>query len=717
MSKNVIATRGTRVNQSSANARLIQELNSALLDNSPIPATVGTRVFAQESISEQDEIMINTASSNLAATLQSVVGGLGIQGTFVQESAAVQGAICAAAPQAFIGRDLTLPAATKNTFVIRAESAPNYLGHRSKLFATEAFDNRETRSAVLYTMGFNYTASRQDEFGETIWPTLTLPPDQVGFGIVVNRLTVHKGVLHGIDGRAVDFKKVDLMRAGVDYTVLSRDKTRCYPIVRPASLDKFVDPALVAPVDYNNEGTVVRTAPLKTGVEIGLIGLSQTDAMLESGSANQTDTLDPAISLEHLYVKVGGDVLKFNVYSNSTANFTYAPQGVDKQRNLAFRTKSLTIGAKTTQSDGTPLVDLAGVVTDNLTVVVEIQASGIANTEFGSVQVFGNKVAIVKILDEDGNEVAPTNATAADIHAAFANATIFGYVVRAYRTNINMRENGDYIDRTSFTQLYEVPLLSPVTAQRPQNTDGSMDASDFEALVTHTRFRLAGDAVTAIFDVCTRLDEYINSGSAQMDDIPEQLGAARYHVKPVFYAPAPIDVRTLVDSWASSTRLDDLQAALINLIRDYFFRMYVASEYQSAANAMGMQGPATGIIATDPIIHRYLMVNGDMRTLTEKFNVKVVSTVDERFKGKIFLTFGVFDENRNQAPNIMNFGNLVWSSEVVMSASVPRGGAMSRETIVQPRYLFVNHLPVAAMLQLTNVPDTLLKMPIHFKSI
>lgn len=723
MENHAHAIRGDQQFTHSADARLLKELQSALLDKAPLAPQIGSRVFATESIGEAEMTQIQSAASNLQSVLAGVTSSLNLNGDIkggivaVMETAAIQGALCASAPGAFTARSNDLPAvSSKNVHVIKAEGVPNYLGHRSKTIALEAFDNRENRSAVLYTMAFNYSVSRQDEFGETVWPTLTLPADQVGFGIVVNRLTVHRGVTHTIDGKVVDFNKVDLMRAAADHTVLQREKTRVYPIVRPASADKFVAAAKIAPRDFDNEGVTISTAPYKVGVDIGIIGLSQTDAQLDGGSANQTDTLDPAISLENLYVEVGADIVKINVFSHPTANFTYAPQDVDKQRNLTFRTKAIKLNKNTVNQDGTPLVALAALAAENYTVVLELQASGVANIEFASAQVFGNRVAVVKILDENGDTVPATDAAAQDIMTAFASATIIGYDLRAYRTNINMRERGDFIDRTSFTQLYEVPLLSPVTAQRPQNTDGQMDAGDFEALVTTTRFRLMGDAVTAILDAVQRLSEHVASGLGG-DDLPAALGAARYHVKPVCFTPDPIDVATIVDSWASSDRLEDLQAAIVNQIRDYAFRMFVDSEYQAAQAALGQQGPTTVVIATDPIIQRYLMVNGDLRTLTEKFNVRIVSTLDKRFVGKVFITFGVFDESRNQAPNILNWGNLVWAPEVVMSASVPRGESMSRETIVQPRYLFVNHLPVATMLTLTNIPATLNKIPVSFKQV
>lgn len=721
--KQQLVLRGDQAYAASSDSRLIGELNIALMEQAPVSAQVGGRVFATESLDEGSMVQIQNAASSLQATLAAVVGQLNLNGDtdakriFVQESAAVQGALCAASPAAFMGRTMDFPLnAPKGGFIVPAGNVPDYVGHRSNLFALEAFDNRETRSAVLYTMAYNYTVARQDEFGETIWPTLTLPADQVGFGIVINRLTVHRGVSHTIDGKVVDFGKVDLMRAEADHTVLLKEKTRVYPVVRPAAVGKFVDAAIIAPRDMDNEGVTISTAPYRTGVEVGIIGMSQTDAMLDGGMANQTDTLDPAISLDKIYVKVGDDVVAFNVYSQPTANFTPAPQGVDKQRNLAFRSKSINISKSSKQYDGTALVSLAAVGVDNLTVVLEINASGIANTEFGSVVVYGNAVTISKVLDVDGVVLPATNASVQDLNTLFATAQIVGYDLRAYRTNVNMRERGDFIDRTSFTQLYEVPLLSPITAQRPQNTDGQLDAGDFEALVTATRFRLKNDAVTAILEACDRLDEFVKSGVTG-DEIPAAIGSARFHVKPVFFGPAPIDVDTIVDSISSADRMDDLQAAVVNTIRDYVFKMHVESEYQAAASALGMQGPATAIIACDPTIHRYLMVNGDLRTLTEKFNIRVVSTLDLRMRGKVFISFSVFDENRNQAPNVLSWGNLVWAPEVVLSASVPRGESMSRETIVQPRYLFVQHLPVATMLQFNNIPAVLNKMPVNFRNV
>lgn len=710
MNQSLIKIGGRQVHDSSAHSKLLRELHEAMSDQRAIAGSTTTTLFATESVSDLELTNVKSAHSNLMTTVKSVAArlfpGVGEMETALATETAAYAGLLASDPAAFVSHQSEFPKhGNSNMFVVGASDTPGYVGHRSNIFATEAFDNRETRNAVLYTMAYNYSVVRQGEFGETVWPTLVLPADQVGFGIVVNRLTIHRGVTHTVDGKIVDFNKRDLMRAEADHTILLKEKTRLYPVFRPTAASKFVDTTLIAPVKMDNEGVEIMTAPYRVGEEIGIMGICQTDAQLEAGSANQTDTMDPAISLEKVYVKIGDDIVAFNVYSQPFANFTYAPQGLDKLRVLNYRGKANSISKHTKQVNGSDLTTLAAVATNEYTVVVDLALGGEANTEFASVAVYGNRVAIVKIVDTEGKHVPDTNPVAVEIKDAFAQAKIIGYELRAYKTNINMRERGDFIDRTSFTQLYEVPLLSPITAQRPQNTDGTGDAGDFEALVTTTRFRRMNDAVTAIFDCTKRLGDYVNSGPSG-EDIPAAIGAARYHVRPTYYEPAdPIDVTELVQSLDTANLAANLQAGIVNIVRDYAFRMFVHSEYQAAAQALGQVGNPTVIIATDPILHRYLQIEGDLRTLTEKFNVRVVSTLDRRFTGKMFITFGVFDDTRNQAPNLLNWGNLIFAPEVVMMASVPRGESMSRETIVQPRYLFVNHLPIATMLTFTNVPD------------
>lgn len=693
---------------------LLKSFGQAAANMAMPDSAVAGRVFATESISESDAHAIDNVAGNFSAILSAVTAKLGTAKTGVvlaAESAALQGAFALAARDSHLARSTSIggvsaPAGTE-MFSVSGESVPHFSGKRSSkvVAAMEAFDQREQRQSALYTMAYNYSVPLQSEFGETLYPLLTLPADQIGLGIVVNRLTIHRGLTHSVSGRAQELQKIDLTRAPVDYTVLSRSKNAAVPVFRTAAADVFVDSAVIAPVDYTVEGANFQTAPLKIGVEANLLGLSQTDAQLAAGSANQTDTLDPAVSLNNLYVKLGDDVVAINVYGRHGANFAYNQQGRPEDRRLNFRSKYVVLTKATKQVGGGALVDLDSLVTDGLSLVLDIAVDGTVNTEYGNVTVHGPRLAIVRVLDSNNVELPANNAKVVALQALVSAGTVVGYDLKAFKTNVNLRERGDFIDRNQFVQLYEVPLLSPITAQRPVASNGEHDASDYETLVTTTRFRLAGDCVTAVFEAVDRLRAF-TAVPFNNEDAPQGLGAARFHVKP--YLAELVGAEAL-DAQAMSLTLDsqdaakNVSAAIVNKLRDIAFSMYINSEYESAKMATGFVGDTTVVIATDPYIRRYLQIDGELRTLSEKFNVKIVDTLDKRFRGKIFMTFVVLGDNRNETPNILNWGNLVWSAETVISANIPRGDSMSRETIVQPRYRFIEHLPVAAMVEVKNI--------------
>ena len=708
---------GLGVSPNSQDQTILNAVSAAIGTIAAPDARTAARVFATESISEADDNLINQAAANFESAMANVtqrlnLGKSGNAGVVAAlESAAVHGQMALASRGAHATRQTSIanviaPAGIE-TFSVTAESVPNYSGKRNQhvVAAMEAFDQREQRQSALYTMAYNYTVALQTEMGETLYPLLTLPLDQIGFGILVNRLTVHRGMVHSVTGRAQELQKIDLVRAVVDHSVLSRTKNAVVPVYRAAAADKFVDAALIAPTAYTVEGANFETAPLRLGAEVDLMGISQTDAQLAAGAANQTDTLDPAVSLNNLYIKIGADVVAVNVFGRQGANFVYNQQGRPEDRRLNFNSKYVVLTKATKQVGGGALGDLDSLVTDGLSLVLQVAVDGTVNTEYGNVVVHGPRLNVVRVLDADNKELPATNAKAKALIDLVAAGTVVGYDLKAYKTNVNLRERGDFIDRSQFLQLYEVPLLSPITAQRPVATNGEHDAADYETLVTTTRFRLATDVVTAVFDAVDRLRAFTAVPFAH-SDAPEGLGAARFHVKPYL---AELTGAEALDAYQMSLTLDsqdaakNVAAAIINKLRDMAFSMYIHSEYEPAKMALGFSGETTIAIVTDPYIRRYLQLDGEVRTLSEKFNVKIVDTLDARFRGKVFMTFVTLGDNRNEAPNILNWGNLIWSAETVVTANIPRGESMSRETIVQPRYRFVEHLPVACLVEVKNI--------------
>lgn len=695
--------------------KMVALLQEQVGNSHMVTANVAKSAFALESISDSDLHALNGVSGALETALESIVVELGIGklGTQAQMAAATAAGVMAGDFKGFLARKQEpLGVSTESMTVVTSNVAD---GMSERSFALEAYDERENRNAVIYSIAYNYQAARQDEFGETFFPTITLTPENVGFGITVNLMMVYDGAERKISGSFEDFKKKNIIRAVADHTVLKKEQTRITPVHRAQSADKFA--AGIAPYAVLIEGESITTAPLAFGKKLDLLGLSQTDTLLATGIQDQTDTLDPTINLQSVYADFGGDVLKFNVANLPTSNFTFAQQGNYRLQALAFTTSSVLINKNTKRMDGSALTDLAAAVTNDWIVRLEMHVTGNSNIETGETSVYGNRLSVASIQDATGQFLDLTAGAAAAFVTAIEAGVLVGYDLQAYRTNVNRRQRGQLIDVTRQTQLYNVPLRSPITTMHPATVDGQTDASDVQALVTATRIRTSNEAVSSLLSTATLLSDYVDARDVTGVG-PDVLGVGRHFVRPAFRY-LKLDIDTSIDSVKSHERAADIQAVLVNQLRDMAYNLYRDSEYKAAADALagGIAPVPEVIIGTDPITARYINVTGDLRTLGGEFNVRIVSTLDIRMQGKIIMVFGVMDESRNTQPNPLNFGNMIWAPELVLTANLSRGNTYSRETVVQPKYTFCVHCPIMGVMEIDGIADALNKVPLHFKNV
>ena len=699
-----------------------QQLSTALIAKSAL---------STESISENAAHALNSAYSELSMAVESIAAEMGLSKTMTsaQKNAATAAGILSGDPRAFLSQMLTFPKVSteENFSLISKDFAGDSVERRT--YGLEAYDDRENRNAAAYSIVYNMQASRQDDFGETFFPTIVVTPDNVGFDVVARLMSVYNDVQRNISGALTNFNKTNIIRAIANPYVIQNDLTRIIPVYRTQSASNFVASTIIPSYNYSLDGQSIPTAPLATGVTFDLIALSQTDQLLASGIMDQTDSIDPDVTLTNVYFTVtsGGttpttDIIQLNVENIPLSNFTYSTQNNYRVQTLNFNSTAPMITPSTTQVGGAALVTLASVAANGYTVRLNVALNGTCNIELGDTVVYGNNISVYQITDSSGNQVDLTTGNGLAIVNLFQTAKIVGYDLRAYRTNMNRRQRGQIVDVTYYTQRYNVPLRSPITAVRPVNSVDQSDAPYIQTLITATRVRLSNQAVTQLISSAQFLSQFVDSrsvlGDAEGDNDPDLLGIGRFYVRPV-YSQETVDMAASIDSLTSSARAADIQAVLVNKIRDHAYRMYRDSEYMAAADALaGGKAPVpVVIVGTDPVLARYLTVTGDLRTLGGEFDVRIVSTLDSRVQGKIFITFGVFDENRNTTPNPLNFGNLAWSPELVMTVQITRNGAVSKETVVQPRFRFITNLPVLSVLQVINVPAVLNKNPIEFANV
>lgn len=698
--------RGAQTAQAVQFSDLLDTLNNGMEFNDKISLEDAKLSFAMESVSDHQLSQLTHTGEQVLAVIRDVVDSQGMgEITVAQESAAAYAAFIGRDPQGYINRKVeTQTVSTESVNVINPMGLSDVVEQRISL---ESYDQTENRNAVLYSIAYNLLSARQDEFGEALFPTITLPANEVGLQLTLDRMIVFDGYERKLSGAVESWQRKNLIRALADHTILRKEQTTIVPVVRAESLSMFVDPADVAARNIELEGEPVTTAPLKFGAKVDLLGVSQLDSLITLGVMDHTDQVDPAAGLKDIFVKVGDDVLKFDLTNLPLSNFTYNPQNENSTMQLQFNTTSLLLRPETKQVDGSDLVSLDSVVTNELIARLEIAISGTMNHNTGEMRVFANGMSVSSVSNASGESLDLAASPAKELVDLVEAAEPLGYEVQAYRTNSNIRQRGQLLDNRPWTQLYNVPVRSPIAKMRPIGQGAEHDSANLQALLTTTRFRLHNEAVTSAFRFMDQLRNYVDERDI-VGEGPDVLGVGRFYVLPTFIERT-IKVDEVINSTESHQRVADFKATLVNTLRDLVYRMYRDSEYRAASEALsgGLGQLPKVIIATDQVLARYLNIDGDLRLLGDDFEVVIVQTPDWRMKGKMIVTFGVFDDNRNSAINPLNFGNMIWGPEVVVNSQISRGNTTSHEMIVSPRYLFINNLPVAAMLHVEGVEEAM----------
>lgn len=631
-------------------------------------------------------------------------------------TAATIAATMASNPMGYANRPTTAFEARENG--VMATLAATSHDMVSSRLTLEAYDERDNRSLVQYSTAYNLAASRQDEFGETFFPTVVVTPDQAGFSMSVRLIQVYEEQRRNVSGVVnPNFQKKNVIQAYIDPTILQNDQTKIVPVYQSASAPMFVSPSLVATQTVTIGSDDVDTGPLAMGIECDLMGISQRDSLLATGVLDSTDAIDKLVNLENLYLQVGTgtfEVIKLPTLRMPLSNFVAANQGLDQRITLNFYSDSVAINAQTTQYNGTASAKLASLISGGYNVRLSIRVSGELNLQLGQVSLFAAAVKVFSVKDNTGTLISTDSGNGQTIAALFANATLLGYDLDARFANMNRRQRGMLLDVSQYTQIYQVPLLAPITVPRPMTQGNSTDASDLAALIATTQIRTSNAAVTALQEIEATLAAYQDTtteDNAILDFdnglVPRALGIASFLVQPYFQT-FTMNIPDIIDSLTSSQRFEDIRNAIVNKIRDSAYRMYRDSGYKAAADTLygGLAPAPTLLVGTDPVLKRYIIVDGDLRTAGITFDVKVVETMNINVKDKIYLTFGT-KSGMEGTPDPLHFGFMAWKPELTVVLPLHRNGANSKELTVCPSFRHFGNLPVLTTIYVEGIEDVI----------
>jgi hypothetical protein len=706
----------------------LQARGGAIADKSTVGASLSFEsldpMMAQrldDSRAEMHGILINAlAASNLKDAYTSRIA---------QESAAVEGGMLASDPAQYLRTPVASLQALQAMAVGRANvhvvGMDGSSVTRENRLSLEAYDERANANAVAYTVTWNAEASRQDEFGEIHYPSVTLTHQQIGFQMSIRLHLLQEEVRRKVNGDVSDFGRRNIMLACIDPDLIRNDQTALVPVYRATgaaddTTKYFVTPAELAPETVKIDTLNVVTSALKVGMEVDLMAVSQRDQLLSLGVLNQTDAIDPSVRLGYILVKLpacGGKVLKFNTSGMPTSDLNQIGQGNSRQMTLNFQTKKLRVTANTKAPDGSAIPELAALADKSVRLGVNLFGNMVLDQ--GGTLINAAPISVATVTDATQAHMGLTSGDGKAIADLFAGASVIGYKLIAWLTDSNKRLRGQLIDDQTYYQLYTVPTLPPVTSLRPTNDTDANDSERLQTLITVTRIRSCNAAVASLLSGLAAIKEafHVNDGPA---DQPDTLGVARYLMS-CQYEEHPMHMPTVMNSLTSEDRIADLRATLVDKIRDVAARLYMKSGMSIARDMI--LGSAAGkplvILGTDPYIATYLNILGDQRLLGDLFDCKVVTTMNKNMRGKITMTFGVTSALNSGEPCPLHWGTFIWRPEVTLSMPVSRmDGSVSQEITVCPSFRHIEHTPVGALFLISGIEDVVAtRIPVLTQSI
>ena len=593
--------------------------------------------------------------------------------------------------------------------------------------ALEAFDDRTLNDNLGFNVMFNVVGSRQDEFGEAWFHSVIVTPDQSGIAISVRKIQVYNEVRHSLSGKPTDFNMLNLLDAQVDASILSNVDTDAIPYFVTGDVENnanFVNVADVAPTNATINGNTFLTAPLRVMTDIDLLGLAQNPGVTSGGQFDSFDALDHRLALGKVYLKITGvsaaatSVIPVSVEGLPRTSYLKSNEGKDREMQLNFTNRDIPLTGVTkdvADAVAPALVYLADPLRANWIVRLKVTVSGQANLMFGTISAIPSNVIIDSVAVDNGDgtfgEITPAEMTA--LKAEFAAMSIIGFDPIARRSNTNRRTMGLLVNSLEQNEIHTIPLGAPITANNPVTQ--TKTSTDMTAPVTCARIRNSIGAVTKLLSTASQLSS-LKLSNNRRTPVPEIQGIARHVLRP-FYEYKSFDALNVVNSIKSQDRSLDLSAAMVNQIREVVYRMYRDSGYQLALDAhTGHNGEKPIVlIGTDPVIARHLIVPGDTRLASIGFETKVVTTMDSRMYGKIFVT--ITRANQNGA-DPLSFGLMAWMPELASSLQITRNGSTTIEASVQPRVLHVTTCPLLAEFDVVNLTEAVAgRVNIPFKTV
>lgn len=717
---------------------VFNELKTNLKNRPHLEHNVVDFLFDRASVSHESADAATSAINTLDQSIDLVIGGLvaSNEDFKVSEaqiaSAKMIAAVATDPARAF--EKMTAPQIIANKpgqYVVSSE-AMNVEGYLPSedvkaVISQESFDGQQLNNAIYFSIAYNLGASVQDEFGETLYPTIPVSPTESGVSVSLEYVSIMREYLRDKKGTPVVDADVDnyipVVKAMFDPSVFGVDTSALIPVFRQSeNEDVFVSDAKY--VDDTTTLQAITTAPLKFNKAIDILGVSQTDDMLAKGTMDNTDAVDRAVSLTKVYIELGtkGDgtaatakeIIAYDVSGAASKRFFAPPQGHYKLLVCNFKLSGAALNTSNTKKIDGSASDILASGEANTNIMLQFQINGELNTESGVVDLTAGEIRLLGVRNANGELVDEAEEAYTKAQKIVEGAKLVGYVLDAKRTNTNVRTRGVIVTNQMFSYLYPVPFRSGVTCIKSlvDYNGKENDANRIAAQSQTTGFIISNLAVSTLVNHVESLRAAKDNGALAT---LKHEGIGSKFTKP-YFSEESIDLADVVDSLESNKRDDDVRSNLLQRVNNIAMDMIINSWYGPAFQVFkGNTGSKiTIVIATDPNIARLIVRNGESEfEYGDRFKFKVVSTYNELMKGRIIIVPTVLDANKNTTPDPLNFGFCAYTPTIVYEVSKTTNGAVAGELNTIPRFLHVTNLAIAGVINISDVANVFSKIALN----
>lgn len=606
------------------------------------------------------------------------------------------------------------------------ESMKDTTTYNNLVQSFEAFDGQLTKNTLSYSIAFNILASRQDEFGESFYPTLTLDPTNAGFEVEVSYAYLIKEFQHKLNGSAITkstYPKVPLLKNLFNSEYMEGDANKLVPVYRTENASLLLAEGVR---DDKTTGDAIQTAPIKAGVTASIIGLSMSDKLLDKNAVlDMTDAVDRGAVLTKIVLKLGADMFKFDVTREASRLFVDKQVGgADahvKETIMNFKSESIILDTAAPKKINGAVSTIFAGLPESYKIKFNVSLTGELALDTGNISVAATKVEINSIMTSSGVVLASDSAEYIAVKTALGtiNAQSFlAYDVDAFLTNSNTRMKGMRLTYESQVKKWSCPLKMGVTLQVPVvNAMGTNnDVDKIAQHISAVHIKISYDAVKTLVSYANELKLVT---SAEFDTGVVFSDTPTFEIITPTYVEEEFEAAKYVDSLRSSQNVEDLQAALGNKIKTMVLAAYISSNYNIVHQSKYGADKRPGVlIGTDPTIASWLSQGNGIDLGKDFTDVKIVSTPNPAMKGKITIVFDPDSSKQAEAFEEMKFGYCLWSPTILVDLQKTlAGGAVAREIHNIPRYKHINLMPVMMQLNVVNLNTAFAKHTYNMKTV